>query len=491
PGSRMFRVNFLRYHSRTAEWSRWADVTPQYKIEEMGRLTDLDLPPLAKKQPWSFMPYALVGRNIPDKRGELHETLASTGVDIRYEPRPHATAVFSLNPDFSQIESQFTNIDFAYTEKPLFDPRPFFQEGSHYFGMDQAYFYSNRVPNFDFGGKFFSQLGPYQVGILATRAPDERSDYVVRAMRELDRTNSAGVMIVGTERKDLSNQLVAGNIAGRQPSGLNYALDAAATNTSQAGGDGTRVRGAAGWRWDHWSLGTSADRVSTDFVPANGLLSADLPGTHGVHGGISYFRDVAEGPLRSVSGSVAWTGRDTEDGQSQLRNWFGGGSMEFREQQIRTGLYATTGRYRPVTSVRGVFSDTVNHDRYWTAAIDFNTRSNWLGYGAAYSSGFLGGGDYKYVAPYVWVRPTDRTWLNVNTERLMSFGEFDQTIVAARWDVTDQASLAARYVLSDGQQFFRLAFARQARKGLDIFSVYEAGALSKPSLSAKFVMSFP
>ena len=57
--------------------------------------------------------------------------------------------------------------------------------------------------------------------------------------------------------------------------------------------------------------------------------------------------------------------------------------------------------------------------------------------------------------------------------------------------MTDQDSLAARYVLSDGQQFFRLAFARQARKGLDIFSVYEAGALSKPSLSAKFVMSFP
>ena len=98
---------------------------------------------------------------------------------------------------------------------------------------------------------------------------------------------------------------------------------------------------------------------------------------------------------------------------------------------------------------------------------------------------------HEEEVPYVWVRPTDRIWLNVNTECLMSFGEFDQTIVAARWDVTDQDSLAARYVLSDGQQFFRLAFARQTRKGLDIFSVYEAGALMKPSLSAKFVMSFP
>jgi hypothetical protein len=491
PGSHTFRVNFIRYHARTSEWSRWADVTPQYKVEEMGQLTGLDLPPVAKAQPWSFMPYVLVGKNIPDKRGEFHDTLANAGVDIRYQPRPHATAVFSLNPDFSQIETQFTNINFAYTEKPRLDPRPFFQEGASYFGMDQSYFYSNRVPNFDLGAKYFSQLGPYQLGVLATRAPDDRADYVVRTVRELDRTNSAGVMIVGSERKDLSHQLVAGQLAGRQPSGFNYALDGAVTNSSQAGGDGTRGRASAGWRWDHWSVGTALDRMSTDFVPANGLIAADVPGTRGAYGGINYFRDLPSGTLRSMNAAVSWTGRNTEDGRTQLRSWSGGGSVELREQQIRTSLYATSGLYRPVTSTRGVWSDTVNHDHYWTAAVDFNTRSSWLGYGATYSSGFLGGGDYSYAAPYVWVRPTDRTWVNVSTERLMSFGDFDQTIVAARWDVTDQDSLAARYVLSDGQQFFRLAFARQVRKGLDVFSLYEAGALMKPSLSAKFVMSFP
>jgi hypothetical protein len=296
---------------------------------------------------------------------------------------------------------------------------------------------------------------------------------------------------VTSDRRDLNNQLVVGQIGGRQASGFNYAFDAAASNTSKEAGDGSRMRGSAGWRWDHWNVGATVDRMSVDFLPANGLLRADTPGTRGASASVNYYRDVPEGLFRAINGTLVWTGRDTDDGRTQLRNWYGGGSVEFREQQIRTALFVSSGSYRPATAVRGVWSDTLNDDHYWTGSVDFNTRSSSLGYGASYSSGFLGGGDYRYVAPYAWVRPTERTWLNVSTERLTSFGESDQTILAARWDVTDYDAVAARYVLLEGQQFLRIAYARQVRKGVDVFSVYEAGAGAKPKLSAKFVMTFP
>ena len=136
---------------------------------------------------------------------KLATSCFSTGVDIRYEPRPNITGVVSLYPDFSQLESQVTNIDFSYTEKYRADPRPFFQEGSAYFGSDRTFFYSNRLPDFYAGAKGFaqwgmdgessSQSGGLKVGGLVTSAPDDRWDGVLRLVRELDERHSVGMML--------------------------------------------------------------------------------------------------------------------------------------------------------------------------------------------------------------------------------------------------------------------------------------------------------
>src|SRR3989442_2340084 len=164
--NQVFGINFVRYHYRTDEWSRWADLTLQDKPEEMGhlRLTELEPWTAGKKQSWTFMPYVLVGHQVPNKKGKVRDFLSTAGIDFRYEPRQNLTGMFALNPDFSQVESQVTDIDFSYSEKFRSDPRPFFQEGAAYFGVNRTYFYSNRLPDFDYGGKFLAQLGPLQVG---------------------------------------------------------------------------------------------------------------------------------------------------------------------------------------------------------------------------------------------------------------------------------------------------------------------------------------
>lgn len=486
-----FGINFLRYLHRTGEWSQWADVTPQNKPEEMGRITGLVLPAQGKSTPWTVMPYVLGGHNIPDKRGEQHSWLAAAGADIRYEPRPNLTGVLSLNPDFSQVERQVTDINFSYTEKKRAEARPFFQEGADYFGSDNTFFYSNRVPDFNFGAKFFSQSGSYQVGALATRAPGARSDVALRVTREMDATNSASVMLVGTDREDMKNTLAVGQAAGRFASGLNYTLDAAASSTEKQAGDGSYLRSSLGWRGDRWSVGSTMDRVSRDFLPANGLLKADLPGTWGFSPFLSYLRETGEGPLRQLRGDVFWSRRDTDDSRAQTRNWYAGGSAELR-QQVRAGLYLSNGHYLPLAGgQRGEWSTEANHDYYWTTSLEFNTRSSRLGYGAAYSSGFLGGGDYRYLAPYLWAKPNERIWLNVSSERLASFGSFAQTIVSAHWDVTRQDGLAARYITANGQRSQRLAYARQVRSGVNVFAVYDRIPNDAPKVSLKLVFTIP
>jgi hypothetical protein len=489
-GGHVFGVNFVRYRHRSDEWSRWANWTPQTKPEEMGHLTDLELPAQRNSSPWTFAPFALVGRNGPARDGAIHQILWTGGVDLRYTPRPDVTGAFALNPDFSQVEKQITDIDFNYNEKARGDPRAFFQEGSVYYGRSSTYFYSNRIPDFDYGSKFFAQIDKWQLGALATSAPDARRDAVLRVGREINDTHSAAVSLVATDRQDLGNEVAAFQFDGRRRSGVNYRLDSALSRSQKhSGGDGELVRAAIGWSGNRWSVGTNVDRHDVDFSPANGLIRRDLLGTWGLSGSLGYYRDIASGPLRTVTFGMDATRRDTTDGLPQTRSAWGSASVELRSQ-IRVGIAYSDSDYRPAAGPRG-WADGTNDDRYWTARVDFNTRGSRFGYGVAYSDGDLGSGGYRYAQAYAWFRPAATVYVHIYPELLHSFGRFDQTIVTAGWDITPANSVLGRVISADGRPYLRLAYRRQLRAGLNLFAVSDREPDQPNRLSIKCAVSFP
>jgi hypothetical protein len=500
PGTDTIGINFMRYHHRTGEWSRWADLTVRNLPELMGRLTGLDPESSGKAQPWTFLPYVLLGRNIPDNEGVVRERLGAAGVDIRYQPRPNLTGVVSLRPDFSQIERAVSSVDFSYNEKFVSDLRPFFQEGAAYFGdmasgkkapATSPYFYSNRIPNFDFGAKAFGSADGYQYGALATQAPGGRTDMVANLRREFGPTHSLSAMLVGTDRSDLRNDLLVLRGSGRQPSGLTYGFDAAGTRTDPLPGNGTFARGTLGWGQDAWTFGCAIDRYSRDFFPANGLLARDLLDTSGRSAYLNYYRDLPAGVLREVTGDLSWTQRETADGRLQRRNTYAGGSVELREQQIRLGAGYSAGPYRPLKgSSPGVWKDSTNDDRYLNLNIDFNTRSSWLNYGLALASGQAGGGDYRYQTAYVTAKPTRTTAVGLSTELLESFGSYRQSVLTASWDVMPQHTIAGRYINAYYGDSYRLAYVWRLSKNMDFFAVYDREPERKTQLSAKLLMAF-
>jgi len=488
-GATTFGVNFLRYQHRTDEWSRWADVTVRSLPEERGRLTGLTPTANVQTRPLTFLPYVLAGRNIPNKSGQIRSTLVTGGVDIRYQPQPNLTGVLSLNPDFSQVETAVTDINFNYNEKFRPDNRPFFQEGSAYFGKNTAYFYSNNVPNFDYGGKFFTRASGYQVGALAARSPNSRTDFVVGLQREIDATHSMGGIIVGTDQPNLRNILYVAQAQGREPSGFRYAFDGALSQTEYQPGDGSYVQGTVGLDKDFWSLGVTASRYALNYRPALGLLAGDLPDTRGVAPSVSYCRDLGAGPIREITGYFVESIRDTGDGRLQRNYGAVGGSIEL-QQEIKLGLAWEGGQYRPVAGGPGIWSDTVNHDHYTTGSIDFNTRSSRLGYGVSYSSGFLGGSDYAYGYAYLWTRPTQTTFVSASAERLWQFGQSDQYIVNAGWDITPRHGIYGRYIWNAGS-YTRFAYTFHATERIDFFAVYDNQVGLPAQLSAKILVTLP
>jgi hypothetical protein len=490
-----FGINFLRYQHRSREWSSWADTTPQAKADEMGHLL-LDLPASAERNnPWTFMPYVYAARNAFDKEGEFQEELTSAGADIRYEPTRDSTALLSVNPDFSDLESQITDIDFNDNEKRTDDIRPFFEEGRAFItpsSDDELYFYSNRVPDFDLGGKYFSRQENSQLGLLLTEDPFDRKDFTARYRYEVDDTHQLSSMLVGTDREDLENELLMLRFSGKQDSGINYRLESAQTATDDTDDeieDGGMWLGTLGWSGDYWWVSSDADRFETDFFPANGLQDTDTIGTEAIKLGTGYYRSYSNKFITEVEFSLSRESRDTLDGLTQRRIDYIGGSIE-TEHQIRTGLFYTDGDYRPVEGDRGEYADELRHDYFWTLTLDFNTRSNWLGYGMAVSDGFLGGDDYYYVTGYLWVKPSKSTLLNVSAEELDNFGETNQVVINGSWDLSAYSSLLFRYVRFEDDEFNRLAYRKTVSDGMDIFMVYNDDTGAETNYSVKLLWTF-
>jgi hypothetical protein len=444
------------------------------------------------------MPFALAGRNIPNEEGDIDRSLFTAGIDIRFEPRSDLTGVFAVNPDFSQVEEAITDISFSYSEKSLDENRPFFNEGTEYFSPeddDDEYFYSNRVPDFDVGAKSFGRAGQARYGLLATRSPGSRSDFVARTLYEVDETNSAIATVVSSRRAEFDNLLTVAQFQGRQPSGLNYSIDAAFTETSEGTdaelpeGHGSHYKGSIGWRSDYFYARLSTDKYETDYFPANALLDEDLPGTKSVGAVGGYYREMSHRVFRIVEGYVGSSERDTLLGETQRERVYAGASVEF-SSDVRVSLYVDDGPYRRVTDERGVFETEINDDHYTSMTVDFNTRSNKYSGGLQYDSGNLGGGSYEYMAGYGWWRPLNTVYLKLSAERIHSFGTYNQVVLESTWDIDPEHALSSRFIQADDVDYFRLAYSHRPRAGLDIFAVYDSDSLDRNEFSIKVVKTF-
>lgn len=116
--------------------------------------------------------------SVPDGARKREDPTAEASATLRYAISSNATAELTINPDFSQIESDATAIDvnqpFAifYSER-----RPFFQEGTELYDSWISAVYTRSILNPDVAGKFTARYG--RTGVGYTLARDADSPYLV------------------------------------------------------------------------------------------------------------------------------------------------------------------------------------------------------------------------------------------------------------------------------------------------------------------------
>ena len=156
-------INFWRVHPINGQSYSWAQTAFFSRVSEYGDLTGLNLEKVKTARKIGILPYGSY-RAIVNRSNDL-----DGGVDFILPISTHLTSNVTLNPDFSQLESDPTQINIS-SDRELFLPerRPFFREGAELFELPLDLFYTRRVQEIDLGAKTAGKIGSSNFALINT-----------------------------------------------------------------------------------------------------------------------------------------------------------------------------------------------------------------------------------------------------------------------------------------------------------------------------------
>ena len=240
--------------TRKTEDSFWPHVS--YKIE--GRLgqaaTLLGLEGISPGHSLELIPYGLMrGFRALDTRDPTNPYFqhavaqGQTGVDAKFVIQDHFVVDMTVNPDFSQIESEDPQITVNQRYAVYFpEKRPFFLENEDFFRTPLDLFFTRSIGDPSAGIRLTGKDGPYSVGLMAA---DDRSpglavpDYspysgmrsyftIARVSRDIFRQSSVGALYTDWECPTTGEYNRIGGVDTHLKFNPNWTLDGQAVATS-------------------------------------------------------------------------------------------------------------------------------------------------------------------------------------------------------------------------------------------------------------------
>ena len=212
-------INFQRYISRLKETDYWTNVNRDIpQLQQLGALTGLE--GVKPSYNLEFFPY--FGGRHSRWNGEKNDKMA-VGLDFKYGILPNLILDMTASPDFSEVESDPFIYQFSPYENYLQENRPFFSEGSQYFGSQEFHgygprsefnlFYSRRISSPKFAAKLTGKTGGFSFGLLgAFNEGDEEEEVadnffsVVRIKKDIFKNSQIGFYYTAMEEEDDYNR---------------------------------------------------------------------------------------------------------------------------------------------------------------------------------------------------------------------------------------------------------------------------------------------
>lgn len=456
-GPREMNVNFVRYHAASRRTSFWSNLGPNRRTENTGRWTGVQLPPPIRTNPLSILLYNFSGHD--GSNGEV----ARTGLDARYEITPQLSAVATLNPDFSNIESDVLNLDFSYSTRLERERRPFFLEGGDFLraggggsgGGDfgPRIFASQRIPRVDAGLKFYGKThATGSIGLLGVLS-GRRNDLIFRYRETLSANDSVTANLVRLSEPGIENTVY-------QLSGSHRRGDASASwvyaRSLDHEGNGERWTGTLGYFGTQGGLSVWHSRTSAIFLARNGFV----PFTDIVETGSSLFqrRQWRTGPLRELRLSLSIFEADHTNGHYFQRNASAGIDLR-TANDIGLGFDYSQGGYEQ-------YRDHVSGVSLFYPASDFLHSV-----GLSYSFGNLQGAKYRRISPFVSYRFGERLTLRISHDSRRHIESREQDIATMSYDIDRATSVTGRLIRRNSGTNWFLSLRRSGFRGLEYYVI--------------------
>jgi len=259
-GPQTWGIAFMRGIPVNSENAFWPGIS-RSKTSFTGQFADLrGLQDVSPGRNIQLIPYGtFTGARFLDRENAAYdsETDGRAGIDAKIVARDSMAIDFTLNPDFSQVESDEPQVTVNQRFEVFFpEKRPFFLENAGYFETPVNLFFSRRIVDPQLGGRVTGKVGGWAIGALAIddRAPGQRVERddrlhddrtfngVVRARREFGDSNLGGLITTRSFGSSF-NRIVSGDTRLRLNSQWFAQGQAAFAETKNI--DGTHLQDAA------------------------------------------------------------------------------------------------------------------------------------------------------------------------------------------------------------------------------------------------------
>ena len=333
-----WRVQFARIIPRLSEQSFW----PAYTIDIEGRLNQTallngirDVSPGNNYQIIPFLFAREVDALNPAMAGGPGFEATSEqdlGVDAKFVFNDSMVLDVTLNPDFSQIESDQPQVTVNERFEVQFpERRPFFVENADFFATDSTLVFTRRIVDPEGGLRFTGRAGNFGFGsiVINDAAPGQnRSDTdplngekaniaILRGFLDVGEQDRYGFLVSDRELADGYNRVAS--LDGRIKLSENWIsqLQMVASDTDPYAGEGESYTGVqrnfqinhVGRNWNtHTHFIESSPGFRTDLGFMNRFFRPDISG---MHQRIAYTHFPDDIPLNRMG--VAWFGVYLED----------------------------------------------------------------------------------------------------------------------------------------------------------------------------------
>ncbi len=287
-------ISLARFIPAQNEASFW----PYYTYRKEGFATQFaTLDGLERVSPGrnlQFIPYGVLGSshflNNPDFAPPqfLDQYDHRAGLDTKVILHDSFTLDVTLNPDFSQVESEDPQVTVNQRFEVYFpEKRPFFLDNANYFQTPEDLFFSRRIANPEYGARVTGRQGRWLAGLLAI---DDRAPGQQLAPGDPDSGKHALIGMARVQR-ELANQSTLGFLF------TNYSF---AGNSEQVFSLDTRLRLGSNLVFTGQAVRSQADYTDGTH-PQGSIFHAELNYT-GLHlTAKSVFRSLGPGFVSTLS----------------------------------------------------------------------------------------------------------------------------------------------------------------------------------------------